>query len=60
MCLKGTAKRAIAFIEVSSDNYSTAIDALQKILGRKRLIVEHLVDSLYSTMSPAFVYICWN
>ena len=45
MYLKGTAKRAIEFIEVSSDNYSKAIDALQKRFGRKRLVVEHLVDS---------------
>ena len=44
MYLKGTAKSAIEFIEVSSDNYSKATDALQRRFGRKRLVVEHLVQ----------------
>ena len=46
MYMTGTARRAIEFIEVSSENYSKAIDALQRRFGRKRLVVEHLVESL--------------
>lgn len=46
MYVKGTAKRAIEYIEVSGENYSKAIEALQRIYGRKRLIVEHLIEFL--------------
>lgn len=44
--VKGTAIRAIEYLEVSGDNYPKAIEALQKRYGRKRLVVEHLVESL--------------
>jgi hypothetical protein len=44
--VKGTARRAIEYLEVSGDNYPKAIEALQKRYGRKRLVVEHLVESL--------------
>ena len=46
MYVKGTARRAIEYIEVSGDNYPKAIEALQRRYGRKRLIIEHLVESL--------------
>ena len=46
MYIKGAAKRAIEYIEVSGDNYHKAIEALQRRYGRKRIIVEHLVESL--------------
>jgi hypothetical protein len=46
MYVKGTAKRAIEFIEVSSENYPKAIEALTKRYGRKRIVVEHLVESI--------------
>ena len=39
MYLKGSAKRAIEYIEVSSDNYNKAIEALKKRYGRKRIVV---------------------
>ena len=44
--VKGSARRAIEYIEVSGDNYPKAIEALQRRYGRKRLIIEHLVASL--------------
>ena len=46
MYVKGSARRAIEYIEVSGNNYPKAIEALQRRYGRKRLIVEHLVESL--------------
>ena len=46
MYVKGAAKRAIEYIEVSGDNYPKAIEALKRRYGRKHLIVEHLVESL--------------
>ena len=46
MYVKGTARRAIEYIEVSGDNYPKAIEALQRRYGRKRLIIEHFVESL--------------
>ena len=46
MYVKGAAKRAIEYIEVSGDNYPKAIEALKRRYGRKHLIGEHLVESL--------------
>ncbi|RUA04968.1 MAG: hypothetical protein DSY43_05545, partial [Gammaproteobacteria bacterium] len=48
MYVKGIAKRAIEYIEVTSENYARAIEALQKRYGRKRIVVEHLIDSILS------------
>ena len=44
--VKGSARKAIEYIEVTSSNYSKAIDALKKRYGRQRLVVEHLVESI--------------
>ena len=46
MYVKGAAKRAIEYIKVSGDNYHKAMEALKRRCGRKRLTVEHLVESL--------------
>jgi prefoldin subunit 5 len=46
MYVTGTARRAIEYIEVSNKNYTKAIDALQRRFGRKRLVVEHLIELL--------------
>eukprot|EP00112_Aurelia_sp_Birch-Aquarium-sp1_P023280 Seg6870.2 transcript_id=Seg6870.2/GoldUCD/mRNA.D3Y31 product="hypothetical protein" protein_id=Seg6870.2/GoldUCD/D3Y31 len=44
--VKGSARKAIEYIEVTSSNYLKAIDALKKRYGRQRLVVEHLVESI--------------
>eukprot|EP00112_Aurelia_sp_Birch-Aquarium-sp1_P020558 Seg5323.2 transcript_id=Seg5323.2/GoldUCD/mRNA.D3Y31 product="hypothetical protein" protein_id=Seg5323.2/GoldUCD/D3Y31 len=44
--VKGSARKAIEHIEVTSSNYSKAIDALKKRYGRQRLVVEHLIESI--------------
>ena len=48
MYVSGAAKRAIEYIEVTSANYARAVEVLQKRYGRKRIVIEHLVDSLLS------------
>lgn len=45
MYVGGAAKRAIEYIEVTSESYLRAIQVLQKKYGRKRIVIEHLVDS---------------
>eukprot|EP00112_Aurelia_sp_Birch-Aquarium-sp1_P013483 Seg2864.5 transcript_id=Seg2864.5/GoldUCD/mRNA.D3Y31 product="hypothetical protein" protein_id=Seg2864.5/GoldUCD/D3Y31 len=47
--VKGSARRAIEYIEVPSSNYLKAIDALKKRYSRQRLVVEHLVESILNT-----------
>ena len=44
--VKGSVRKAIEYIKVTSSNYSKAIDALKKRYGRQRLVVEHLVESI--------------
>ena len=44
--VKGSARKAIEYIEVTISNYRKAIDALKKRYGRHRLVVEHLVESI--------------
>eukprot|EP00112_Aurelia_sp_Birch-Aquarium-sp1_P003222 Seg1359.14 transcript_id=Seg1359.14/GoldUCD/mRNA.D3Y31 product="hypothetical protein" protein_id=Seg1359.14/GoldUCD/D3Y31 len=44
--VKGSARKVIEYIEVTSPNYLKAIDALKKRYGRQRLVVEHLVESI--------------
>ena len=46
MYVKRAARRAIEYIEVSGDNYPKAIEVLRRRYGRKRFIVEHLLESL--------------